>query len=472
MVGRIRRDNLRSLWLHRILDVGINWLALILAYLVKEGFTIGVPTEPVTPHVAIHTFVVVALIWLIVCSAMETYTYKRRLFAEIVNLAASLALTIAFFNTYVYFARPFDEFIYPRYGMVFYALFGTALLVVARGLKHIAQRHLHRQGYCVRRVLIVGTRGTARRLARACRENHSLGYRFLGHVAGPDEPETGDDLLGRMDQLEDVILRHGAQEVIVALPGHHHQTILEIAHRCQAHNIRLRVVPDLFEVVMIRASLSEIDDIPLIGLRDPVITGYQSVVKRLFDIAIATFCLVLAAPLFVLIPLMILIEGRGRVFFSQLRVGENGRLFRMYKFRSMVEDAEQRLPELIDISRLPQPAFKLADDPRVTPLGKLLRRTSLDELPQLINVLKGDMSMVGPRPEEVQVVQHYELWHRRRLSIKPGITGPMQVSGRGELPLDERIRLELMYISRYSIIEDVKYLLKTIPAVCRARGAY
>ena len=170
--------------------------------------------------------------------------------------------------------------------------------------------------------------------------------------------------------------------------------------------------------------------------------------------------------------MVIWLGSRGRVFFSQVRVGENGKLFKMYKFRSMVEGAEDQLPELMNIDELAQPAFKIPNDPRVTRVGKLLRRTSLDELPQLVNVLKGDMSMVGPRPEEVQVVRHYELWHRKRLSIKPGITGPMQVSGRGELSLDERIKLELMYISQYSILEDLKYRLKTIPAVCRARGAY
>ena len=144
----------------------------------------------------------------------------------------------------------------------------------------------------------------------------------------------------------------------------------------------------------------------------------------------------------------------------------------MYKFRSMVPDAEQRLAELITIAELPEPMFKILDDPRVTRLGRFLRRTSLDELPQLVNVLKGDMSMVGPRPEQVDVVRNYQLWHRKRLSVKPGLTGPMQVSGRGALSLDERINLELMYISQYSLLEDVKYLLKTIPAVCRARGAY
>jgi exopolysaccharide biosynthesis polyprenyl glycosylphosphotransferase len=324
----------------------------------------------------------------------------------------------------------------------------------------------------VRTVVVIGTGEIARRLACAFRENHALGYRFLGYVAGPDEVHADSDQLGELDDLEAVLRKHRPEEVVIALPGHQHARILNIAHRCQAEDVRLRVVPDLFDVIMVRASLSMVEDIPLIGLRDQVITGYQSIVKRIFDIAVASFCLALALPLFLIIPIAIWLDSRGRVFFAQVRVGENGRLFRMYKFRSMVKDAEDRLGDLVDLEALAEPVFKIPDDPRVTRVGRLLRRTSLDELPQLVNVLKGDMSMVGPRPEEVQVVKHYELWHRKRLSIKPGITGPMQVSGRGELPLDERIKLELMYITQYSILEDVKYLLKTIPAVCRARGAY
>jgi len=383
-----------------------------------------------------------------------------------------LVVTIAFFNTYVYFARPFDSFIYPRYGMVLYGIVGGVLLVVSRAIKYAARRSLHRRGVAVRRVAVVGTGSVAYRLARAFREDEALGYQFVGYIADDPEPGFGRDCLGGLGAIEEIIRRRRIEEIIVALPGSMHQEILGIADRCQALDIRLRVVPDLFEVVMIRATLSEIDDIPLIGLRDPVITGYQNLVKRAFDLCVAAFCLVLASPLFALIAIMIWLDSRGPIFFRQVRVGENGRPFNMYKFRSMVPDAEKRLPELVRIEELREPVFKIQDDPRVTRVGRVLRRTSLDELPQLFNVLKGDMSMVGPRPEELQVVKHYKLWHRKRLSIKPGITGPMQVAGRGELPLDERIRLELAYISRYSILEDVKYLLKTLPAVCRARGAY
>lgn len=473
MAKAYRRDNLRSRWLHQLLDVGLNWLAISLAYLVKEGLDLGTPSEPLTARVVLQTFAVLALIWLAVGSFMEMYHYKRRLFHELATLTVALVITVAFFNTYVYFARPFDQFIYPRYVMLLYPVLGTALLACSRAIKHVAQRAMHRRGLGVKRVLIVGDGDAAQRLAKSFRENHALGYEFAGFVTefAPSSPSPLH--LGILDDLEPLIEEHRVEEVVVSLPGDRHSIILDIAHRCQAADIRLRVVPDLFDVIMIRATLSEIDDIPLIGLRDPVIHGYQSFIKRIFDIVVACFLMILSLPLFLLIPILIRLDSRGPIFFRQTRVGENGRLFDMYKFRSMVPGAENLLKEVIDFERLKEsPVFKVRNDPRVTRVGRFLRRTSMDELPQLFNVLLGDMSMVGPRPEELQVVDHYQLWHRKRLSIKPGITGPMQVSGRGELPLDERISLELMYISRYSLLEDVKYLLRTVPAVCRARGAY
>jgi exopolysaccharide biosynthesis polyprenyl glycosylphosphotransferase len=486
MAKAIRRESVSSLVLHRLLDVALNVLAIVLAYVAKETLAARgyrEPTQPLSTGIIAHTFLAVAVVWLGVTSALETYRFKRRLFPEIVNLAAALALTIAFFNTYVYFTR---LFVFPRLGMVFYAVAGTALLAASRGIKESCRRALHRRGYLVKRVIIIGDGPVAERLGRAFQTDHALGMHLLGFVrdsaaaepstvgAGPaaGDPAAGARVLGGLNDLERILDEHDVDEIIIALPGEQHARTLEIAHRCHDRALRLRVVPDIFEAVLVRATISEIDDIPLIGLRDPVISGPQSVAKRLFDIGVAAFLLILCSPLFLIVPVLIWRDSRGSVFFVQERAGENGQPFRMYKFRSMVEGADEQLPDLIDLTKLNEPAYKLKDDPRVTHLGRWLRRTSIDELPQLVNVLKGDMSMVGPRPEATDVVSHYSPWHRKRLSVKPGITGPMQVAGRGELPLDERIRLELMYISRYSLLEDVKYLLKTIPAVCRGRGAY
>lgn len=206
--------------------------------------------------------------------------------------------------------------------------------------------------------------------------------------------------------------------------------------------------------------------------RQAPISGLNRFLKRIMDIVGATAGLIFSAPIIAILAVLIKLDSPGPVFFIQERVGENGRIFRIIKLRTMVTNAEELLEELIDINSLEQPAFKIPNDPRVTRIGRFLRRWSLDELPQFWNVLKGEMSLVGPRPEEVRIVRLYNDWHRRRLAVKPGITGPMQVSGRGDLPLDERVRLELEYIENYSLWKDLVILFKTIPSVISGKGAY
>jgi lipopolysaccharide/colanic/teichoic acid biosynthesis glycosyltransferase/glycosyltransferase involved in cell wall biosynthesis len=209
-----------------------------------------------------------------------------------------------------------------------------------------------------------------------------------------------------------------------------------------------------------------------VGERRPPISGPQRMVKRVMDLALGALFLGVAALPMALVALAIKLDSPGAVFFRQTRIGEDGRPFRIFKFRTMVAHAEELLPQLVDLAGLPQPAFKIKDDPRVTRVGRFLRRYSLDELPQLVNVLTGEMSLVGPRPEEAALVERYSDDQRRRLAVKPGLTGPMQVNGRGDLPFEVRLTLELDYIERYSLRRDVAILLRTIPAVIRGNGAY
>ncbi len=204
----------------------------------------------------------------------------------------------------------------------------------------------------------------------------------------------------------------------------------------------------------------------------PILRARQRLLKRLIDVVGAAVCLVVTAPLALAIAVAIKLDSPGPVLYAQDRVGTNGRTFRLLKFRTMVQGADKQLSELIDLTNLEEPAFKLKDDPRVTRLGGFLRRTSLDELPQLLNVLRGDMSLVGPRPEEAWLVRLYNDQQRRRLAVKPGMTGPMQVNGRGDLSFAQRLELELDYIEHYSLRRDIAILLKTIPVVLKGSGAY
>ena len=209
------------------------------------------------------------------------------------------------------------------------------------------------------------------------------------------------------------------------------------------------------------------------GARRPVIPGWKRFAKRGIDIAGALVGLAIAVPLVAAAAMAIKLDSPGPIFFGQVRVGENGRSFRILKLRSMVDGAEQRLDALIDLQQLAQePAFKIVDDPRITRVGRILRRTSVDELPQFYNVLRGEMSLVGPRPEEERIVQLYTDYHRRRLAVKPGLTGPMQVSGRGDLPFSDRLQLELDYIDNYSLRRDLSILLRTVPVILQGKGAH
>jgi lipopolysaccharide/colanic/teichoic acid biosynthesis glycosyltransferase len=201
------------------------------------------------------------------------------------------------------------------------------------------------------------------------------------------------------------------------------------------------------------------------------IGGVRYLLKRGMDLVGASAGLILVALTLPFIALAIKLDSSGPVLFRQVRIGQGGRPFTMLKYRSMTADAEERLPELVDLGALSEPVFKLVDDPRVTPVGRFLRRWSLDELPQFVNVLRGDMSLIGPRPEEAALVARYSDWHRRRLAIKPGMTGPMQVNGRADLSLDDRVRLEISYIEGYSVRRDLAILAQTIPAVLRGDGA-
>ena len=208
------------------------------------------------------------------------------------------------------------------------------------------------------------------------------------------------------------------------------------------------------------------------GARQPVISGWQRLVKRTIDIVGALIGLTISIPLVAIAAIAIKLESPGPVFFWQVRIGENGRPFRIVKLRTMVADAEARLSELVDLEHLEEPAFKLKNDPRVTRVGRILRRTSLDEAPQFYNVLRGEMSLVGPRPEEERIVRLYQDHHRKRLAVKPGMTGPMQVNGRGDLSFAERLQMELDYIEHYSLRKDFEILLRTFPVIIRGNGAH
>ena len=275
---------------------------------------------------------------------------------------------------------------------------------------------------------------------------------------------------GLHERLKEVI--DDVDRVVIACSELSEGLLERLLPLCRASGVKLTIVPPTRGMFGTATHLTHIAELPLLDYNTWDISRTTVALKRMFDIVVALIVLVLTSPLFLLAGLATLLDSGRPIFFRQTRGGERGRPFRMLKLRTMVRDAEARLPELVPFDELPHPMFKLKADPRVTRVGRVLRRTSIDELPQLINVLRGEMSIVGPRPEQLDLVERYAPEHQFRLQVKPGITGPMQVYGRGALTFEERLAVEREYVENLSLARDVRIVLMTLPAVLGKRGAY
>ena len=264
----------------------------------------------------------------------------------------------------------------------------------------------------------------------------------------------------------------GVDRVILAWEDAHPAFIERLLGHCRRVEVKLSVISPFRGRARPTLKLSQVADLPILEYNTWDVPRSTRFLKRAGDLATAATALIVLTPLFLLIGAAIRLSDRGPALFRQERAGQGGRPFSMLKFRSMTVGAEEHLSRMIDVQRLPEPMFKLRPDPRVTPVGRVLRRFSLDELPQLWNVLRGDMSLVGPRPEELAIVERYGPEHGFRLQLKPGMTGPMQVFGRGELSFEERLAVEIDYVENVSISRDLTLLMQTVPAVIRGTGAY
>ena len=291
-------------------------------------------------------------------------------------------------------------------------------------------------------------------------------------------PDIHIDVVGEREAFDLDELRDGGgsidgvERVILASQTIDEHVIAELVAACRRAQVKLSVVPPARGMFGTAVRLSHIAELPLVEYNTWDVSRSTLFLKRVMDIALAGAALVILAPLLAVIAAAIRLDSRGPVFFVQTRAGQYGRPFRMLKFRTMVADAEQRLSDLVPFDKLGDPVFKLRDDPRVTRVGRVLRRLSLDELPQLLNVLKGDMSLVGPRPEQVELVERYAPEHRFRVAVRPGLTGPMQVFGRGELSFHERLAVEREYIENLSLRRDLRIVAMTVAAVVRGKGAF
>jgi len=324
----------------------------------------------------------------------------------------------------------------------------------------------------------VGANTRSLKLAQQIAANPQLGYQVLGFVDktsqhAADFNQTGFSLVADFDDLPDYLRDNAMDEVIVCLPVRsRYDDIQNISKLCEDQGIMVGMLPDLIPLNPLFSGLQQFGDQTIMTVSPHGIRGLQAAAKRLMDIVLAGSLLILLAPVLLIIVMLIKITSPGPVFFQQERLGLNKKRFHMIKFRSMVTDAEARMAEVEVLNEAEGPVFKIKDDPRITKVGKFLRKSSLDELPQLINVLRGEMSLVGPRPLTVRDYQGFnEDWHRRRFSIRPGITGLWQVSGRCDIPFEQWMQLDMQYIDQWSLFLDLKVLLLTVPAVVSGDGA-
>jgi exopolysaccharide biosynthesis polyprenyl glycosylphosphotransferase len=370
----------------------------------------------------------------------------------------------------------YRQVLYSRLIFAYAGILILVMLTIARAVENQVIARLRQRGYGVQQVLIVGAGETGRTIMRNIVAQPELGYEVVGFL--DDKPERGGRDFGRFkglggtDQIPQVIARYPVDTVIITLPWLYHRKILGIMAQCERAKVAVKIVPDLFQMSLSDVDIDDLNGVPLIGIKTVSISGWNLAVKRFMDIVVAVLGLVFLSPAMLAVAILVRLDSPGPVIFRQTRIGRGGRPFTVLKFRSMRAGAEEEKPALTDLNEASGPLFKIKEDPRITRLGGFLRRASLDELPQLYNVLRGEMSLVGPRPHLPEEVEQYQEWHKKRLRTWPGLTGLWQVSGRSDLTFDEMMLLDIYYVENWSLLMDLRIALKTIPVAILGTGAY
>ncbi len=354
---------------------------------------------------------------------------------------------------------------------------GLTLLVFAF-VAILAIRQLVRAvayGRTADRVVIVGGGPLSKILLRKIKAHPEYSLDPIGYVRGSavaDDAEGGTKFLtrlGEIDDIQDICRRAGCDRVLVVASETDHAKLVDLMRQLQILRVPVSLVPDIADALGSAVEIDDVEGMTVLGINPPLLTRSSRGLKRTLDVALAATALLFAVPLMAVVALAVRFDSPGPAIYRQKRIGRKGSPFRLYKFRTMVEDAAEQTESLRAQSK--HPAWLLLDrDPRVTRLGRLLRRSSIDELPQLWNVLKGDMSLVGPRPMTPDVFEHMSGWHLQRLDLTPGVTGPWQVLGRTAIPFEEMLKLDYLYVTNWSLWQDVRLLIRTLPAVVRGRG--
>lgn len=460
--------------LFRFFDFLIIVTSFCVAYSLRHGLS-GLSNFDFPIQFKVFLFSYIAA-WVFLSKHLQLYSSKRFtiFWSEIwdVTKAISLCLIIATIPAFFFRQNPLS-----RLFILYLWPIQIGFLIVFRFITRKFLKYIRLRGYNFRQVLIVGRNRRAENIAKKIKETPEYGLRLLGCL---DCTENGNssrcsydfNLIGNLEDLEKILREKVVDEVIVTLPMKSFYSEIEsIISRCEQVGVEVKIPIDLFSERLAKSVISYYHDIQVIDFYTSPKMNWQLVVKRLMDFIISALLIVILSPIVLVVAILIKATSKGPVHFSQHRIGYNGRVFNCLKFRTMVQNAEYLKKNLAELNIMDGPVFKIKNDPRVTKIGRFLRRTSIDELPQLFNVFKGDMSLVGPRPPVPGEVCEYQLKDRRRLSMRPGITCTWQVNGRNAIPFQKWMDLDRQYIDNWSIWLDIKILVKTIPAVVRGFGA-
>jgi exopolysaccharide biosynthesis polyprenyl glycosylphosphotransferase len=358
---------------------------------------------------------------------------------------------------------------YIFYGSLFFAVAYVGLFRYA--YEAATGAALKAAGYR-RRAILVGTGEHIDAVAHALTRGGDSPVNIMGVVSLTERPPNGLSSLGSVRDIGRIVEAHKIDEVIIADPAFPEQEAIELVDQCHQRGVTVRIAPSTMEILVHRAEFVPGQSVPLFELRPPVFEGFDYALKRSFDLVGATLILLVLSPLLLTVALAVKLTSRGPILYRSMRPGIGGITFACFKFRTMYADADARQADLEELNEASGALFKIRNDPRMTPVGRVIRRYSIDELPQLLNVLLGQMSLVGPRPLPQRDYDRLEDWHKKRYLVLPGITGLWQVSGRADLDFDDLVRLDFLYLERWSVFLDLSILLKTLPAVISKRGAF
>ena len=456
--------------IYRVLDLTALGIALWLAFYYggPQGTTY-ILTAAYTPTLESSLFFIgVFASWMFMLSSFWLYRSKRlaRLEDELTDVLRAVAFATLIVATLILLA---EWPIFPKRFLLIFAAAAFVLMFALRLVKRKMLREIRMHGRNLRSVIVIGAGKRGQKIVQLMKENPEIGYDFKGYIDDIKAP----NVLGDLSEVPQVLARNVIDEIIICLPiKTFYDRMQSITQAAEEQGITVRIYSDLFDLKLSRAVTGELGETPILSIYASRISEWQSFIKNSVDL-VGGFLLLLAfTPLMAVIALLIKLTSPGPVFFIQERVGLNKRRFKMFKFRTMVVDAPELQKDLEALNEAGGPVFKIRNDPRVTPVGKWLRKTSLDELPQLLNILMGDLSLVGPRPLPERDFQRFDKsWFNRRFSVKPGITCIWQISGRSETSFDDWILQDLEYIDKWSLRLDLKILFKTVPTVLRGTGA-